>query len=200
MATTINNMGALNTRWGICGFASALYALYGHSPRKQQAELSPAAATETRMLAEIKSYLRMLQADERVDLLNAIQTFTRSFGGQWATFAIDKYIDKINASVKVADPATLGDFSIAMPPEAVVDYLQRMCGLESARILTGKQPDPKELIVGLSKPNMKLYNGLAHWVYLLNGTVYSWGSQFVSLQNVMTLKNYTGVACRIVIT
>jgi hypothetical protein len=198
MATsTINSMGKLNTKWGICGFASALYALHEHSSMQQQKGLSSAAEVETRMLAEIKSYLRMLQADNRADLLNKIQIFTRSFGGQWAAFEIDKYIEKINASVKAANAASLGDFSIAMPPDAVVDYLKRMCDFKLARILTAKESDPKELILGVSKPDMKMYNGLAHWVYQLNGVVYSWGTQFVSLENFLSTHSYGGVAWKI---
>jgi len=201
MATaTINSMGTLNEKWGICGFTSALYALYEHSPRQKQKGLAPAAETETRMLAEIKTFLRMLQADNRADLLNKIEMFTRSFGGKWAAFEIDKYIERINASVKVTNPANLGDFSIAMPPEALVDYLQRMCELKLAKILTGKESDPKELILGLSKSSMKMYNGLAHWVYQSNGIVYSWGQQFVSLENLCSSKGYDGVAWKIAIT
>jgi hypothetical protein len=201
MATaTINSMGKLNTKWGICGFASALYALYTHSPR-QQKDLSAAAGIETRMLAEIKSYLKMLQADERKDLLDKIQIFTRSFGGQWAAFDIDKYIGQINASVNVANPANLGDFSIAMPPEAVADYLQRICDFKLAKIWTGSGTEPKELILGLSSQKMKMYNGLAHWVYLSNGIIYSWGVQFASLQNFLsTNASYNGVAWKISIT
>lgn len=137
MATaTINSMGTLNEKWGICGFTSALYALYEHSPRQKQKGLAPAAETETRMLAEIKTFLRMLQADNRADLLNKIEMFTRSFGGKWAAFEIDKYIERINASVKVTNPANLGDFSIAMPPRGAG-------GLSATDVRTqiGENPD-----------------------------------------------------------
>jgi len=178
MATTdINSMGKLNADQGICGFASSLYALYTHSPRKT--ELSEGAEVETRMLAEIKTYLKLLQADNRVDLMSAIQTFTRSFGGAYANFDLDKYIEQINA---VANGGSVGDFSIAMPPEAVVDYLRRACDFKSAKLLTGNMPDPAELILGLCSTKMKMYNRLAHYVYQLNGTVYSWGMQFGSVQ------------------
>lgn len=196
MATSIDSMGKLNNAWGICGFASALYSLYEHSP-KQRAQLAPAGETNTRMLAEIKTYLKMLQADDKVVLLGKIQIFTRSFGGQWADFEIDKYIERINAVVK---SGVVGDFSIAMPPEAVVDYLQRVCDFKSARILTGNELEPKELILGLSRTGMNMYNSLAHWVYELNGTIYSWGKQFPSRQSVMSYKNYTGIAYKIAIT
>ena len=180
MATTdINSMGKLNADQGICGFTSSLYALYTHSPRKT--ELSEGAEVETRMLAEIKTYLKLLQADNRVDLLSAIQSFTRSFGGAYTNFDLDKYIERINATVSVNGGA-LGDFSIAMPPEAVVDYLRRACDFKSAKLLTGNMPDPAELILGLCSTQMREYKGLAHYVYQLNGTVYSWGKQFGSVQ------------------
>ena len=177
MATSINSMSTLNEEWGICGFASSLSALYEHSPR-QQAQLAQAAETKTRMLAEIKSYLVMLKADGRVDLLSAIQTFTRSFGSTWAAFDIDQYIGRINATVTAG---TGDDFSIAMPPEAVVDYLRRMCDFKSARALASNLPDPPELILGLCSTTMRMHNGLAHWVYQLNGKIYSWGDEFLSV-------------------
>ena len=203
VTATIESMSELNTRWGICGFVSALSALFQHSPQKRQLELSSAAKIETRILAEIKVYLVTLQADNRVDLLSMITTFTRSFGGQWATFDIKDYIARINASPNVS-PANLGDFSIAMPPDALVDYLRRMCEFKSARILnrTWSLFDPTELILGLSSDdmNMKLHNHLAHWVYHLNGKVYSWGQECGPVPSFLTSHKYSKVVYKIAIT
>ena len=179
MATpSINNMGVLNNDWGICGFTSSLYALYSHSPRLQS-HLSSAAPIKTRMVAEIKTYLKMLEADGRVDLLNAIQTFTRSFGGAYKDFDLDDYVKEIN---KVVTDGAGGNFSIGMPPDALVDYLRRVCDFKSARILTGKLPDPPELILGCCRAGMRMYNGLAHYVYQLNGKIYSWGQEFGTIK------------------
>ncbi len=173
----VDDIGQLNRQWGICGFASSLYALYAHNPQ-QGDSLAQAANTTTRMLAEIKTYLRLLQADELDGLLQEIQVFTRTFGGVFANFTIDTFIDNINAIVTKTDQqlADLRDdqtWGIAMPPHAVVDYLQRVCDFRGARLV---QQIPNEAILGLcSGPGM--YRGLKHYVYLLGSTVYTWGEQ-----------------------
>lgn len=92
----INAMGTLNNRWGVCGFNSSLYALYEHNPRKR-ADLTSAAKVDTRVAAEIKTFLKMLQAEGNAKLLSDIEAFTRSFGGKRAGFTIAGYIQKIDA-------------------------------------------------------------------------------------------------------
>jgi len=179
-----NDMGVLNASWGICGFSSSLYALYQHSPT-QQSRLAQAGRTTTRVLAEIKTYLVMLQADARYDLLGAIETFTQSFGGDFAKFTIPGFIMRINNIVTLGDQALIDlkdddTWGIAMPPLAVVDYLKRMCDLRIARLV--KTNLHSELILGLCGKKMHLYNGLEHYVYRLNGKVYSWGQQFNSVE------------------
>ena len=201
MPENINAMGTLNNRWGVCGFNSSLYALYEHNPA-MRASLTSAAKVDTRVAAEIKTFLRMLQAEGNAKLLSDIETFTQSFGGQWIGFTIDGYIQKIDAEA-ARDGGKLkakirSNLSIAMPPHAVVAYLQKVAGFPGAKVLTDPlgggfvaSSTAHEQIVGLSRPSMTSYNGLAHWVYVNNGVVYSWGRQFNSIAQC----GYPGVAC-----
>jgi hypothetical protein len=85
--------------------------------------------------------------------------------------------------------------SIGMPPNAVIDYMKCACGFEQAREI-----DPltrvREAIVGagtndivrkLNPPKrLTMYDGLGHWVYLLNGEIYSWGLRFTNIQSAMS--------------
>jgi len=183
-------MGVLNAGWGICGFTSSLYALYTNSPG-QQSRLARGGRTTTRMLAEIKTYLRVLQADGRYDILDSIKAFTRSFGGQFANFTIEQYITRINSVVTLSDQemADLKDdsiFGIAMPPAAVVDYLKRICNLRAARLVT---TDTSEQVLGVCGRSLPMYNGLEHYVYRLNGRVYTWGLQFNSVSDAALSQN-----------
>lgn len=167
----IDNMGLVNVTQGVCGFTSSLYALYTRSPKQS---LAAGASVDTRIMAEIKTYLMMLKADGRADMLSAIKEFTTSFPG-YTGFTIDGYIQQINNAAKGGVP----NFSIAMPPVAVVDYLQRMCEFKTAKEVPVNTAGI-EFIIGVrnSKGKSSPLNGLIHWVYFLNGTVYSWGKQF----------------------
>lgn len=182
---TIDNMGVMNAGWGICGFTSSLYALYTNKP-SEQVKLAKGGGTPTMVLAEVKSYLRMLQADERQDLLSGITAFTRSFGGVFAGFTIEDYITRINGVVSLGASPTDEKFGIAMPPDAVVDYLKRVCDFGGARLV-----DPgdacSECILGVYKTASPggPHKGLKHYLYYLNGTIYSWGNQFASVDAAM---------------
>ncbi len=181
---TMDDMGKLNSGWGICGFTSSLYALYQNSPT-QQLKLAQGGRTSTMMLAEIKTYLKMLQADERTDILQGIQTFTRTFGGIFSSFTIEGYIEEINkiGRTGVADTRD-AKYGIAMPPDGVVDYLKRVCAFNSAK-LVDLNSSSTELVIGVCKPDRPahMYSGLAHYMYSLNGTIYSWGNQYSSISS-----------------
>ena len=180
----INAMGTLNNRWGVCGFTSSLYALYESSP-SLRAELTDSAKVSTRVIAEIKSFLRQLEADGDALMLAEIATFTGTFPG-FGGFTIAEYIRKINAVAASGASYAQGDFSIAMPPEAVVAYLKYI-GFRNARILapTASLVGKTELVLGLADPDNKLvsYNGLAHYVYQKGAKIYTWGRQFDSIQD-----------------
>jgi hypothetical protein len=178
---TIDDMGVLNEGWGICGFTSSLYALYSNNPT-QQLKLAEGGRTPSMMLAEIKTFLKMLQGDERADLLQAIQTFTRSFKG-FSGFTIEGYIKEIN-QIRANQAVNTKDskYGIALPPDAVVDYLKRLCDFKNAKIVELDSPST-EFIVGVATPSRPAgtYKGLAHYMYSSKGTIYSWGRQFKSI-------------------
>lgn len=182
---SIDSMGVLNSGWGICGFTSSLYALYNNNP-SQRPKLAQGAVTPTRMLAEIKTYLRMLQAEGRRDILDDIKTFTRTFGGVHKQFTVTRYIERINSTVtKGADPGN-EKFGIALPPHAVVDYLERVCGFRSAKVVDLSH-QANEMILGVydKKSKMKMYGGLAHYLYSRNQKIFSWGQQFGNVEQAM---------------
>lgn len=204
-----NAMGMTNNFWGICGINSSLYALYENNPAMRN-RLARGAVTPTMMLAEIKTFLRILQADGKQSILNAIESFTRTFEG-FEAFTVRSYIEKINdAAVAVsgtrigshreqtAQKALLKDnFSIGLPPEAVVYYLQKICGFDKAKIADLSSTDT-ELVLGLYRDdgdNMNVCDGLRHYVYYLNGTYYSWGKTFASIDQMK--RNYGGICYKI---
>lgn len=176
----IDNMGKVNVNYGVCGFASSLYALYTHSPGSQ-VYLASAADKKLRVAAEIKTFLEILRAEDS-KLRAEIETFTRSFGGSYSGFTIAEYIKSINSMTKSDALASSVDISIALPPNAVVKYLRDICNLRSAKVVsssTGRH----EAIIGVADgdPKFTLYNGLCHYVYKRGKTIYSWGNQYTSL-------------------
>jgi hypothetical protein len=55
-------------------------------------------------------------------------------------------------------------FGIAMRPDAVVDYLKRVCSFNNARIVD-LNSGTAEFVVGVSKPTRPaMYNTLAHYI------------------------------------
>lgn len=178
----MNAMGTLNNRWGVCGFTSSLYSLYENSPTLR-GDLTDAAKRSTRVIAEIKSFLRQLEADGNALRLKEIEAFTGSFNG-YGGFTIADYIRRINAVAANGQSYASGDFSIAMPPEAVAEYLQYI-GFRNARVLPSVQDGQgkSELVLGLRDPKglLQMYDGLAHYVYQKGSTIYTWGRQFASI-------------------
>jgi hypothetical protein len=187
-AAEMDLMGSTNNYWGVCGFTSSFYSMYELNPGKRA--LLVGAGIATKVLAEIKTYLMMLKAAGNVTLLNEIETFTKSFGVvgkcDFGTFTIDSYIQRINEAVTKSDDELKGNcyYSIAMPPDAVADYLRRMWEYDSEiSIISGGSGGTEDGIIGVNKANgtMKLYDGLCHYMYRLGGKIYSWGRVFNSV-------------------
>ena len=201
----INAMGEMNNTWGVCGFSSALYALYEHNP-SLRAKLTSGAKIDTRFAAEIKTFLRMLEAEGDAKMRADIEQFTRSFGPKWTGFTIAGYLQTIDDEAErlgTIQGNITKNLSIALPPHALVAYLQKVAGFPGAKVLRDPlggmfitRSTAHEQIVGLRDGIKTMYNGLAHWVYMKNGVVYSWAKQFVGLQSLLTPRtNYVGVAC-----
>ncbi|MBX9699241.1 MAG: hypothetical protein K2X74_07375 [Acetobacteraceae bacterium] len=179
-------MGQINNNWGVCGFTSCFYAMYQMNPAQRGLLLG--AGIATKVLAEIKTYLVMLQADGRQDMLRKIEQFTQSFGKvgkcDFAKWTVDGYIAHINTAVGKSDDEIRGDcsHSIGMPPEAVVDYLKRVWGRDSdLQSVTAGSGGTADAIIGVTKGLMPLYDGLCHWMYRKGGKIYSWGNEYGSV-------------------
>lgn len=190
----LTDMGILNGEWGICGVTGSLYSLHVHSPGLK-GKLAKTAKTDTMMVEMIAWYLTKLKADGAMDMWTEIEAFTRSFEG-FEGFSLDAYHKKANLAGDGMPGAIYGkahtDFSIALPPDAVVDFLRRICGFRNARVawqanLLSQDATPhlipgKEYIVGVIDTDMKLYGGLCHYVYqAANGKVHSWGNVYDSV-------------------
>ena len=182
----MNRMGVVNKFWGVCGFTSTFYSMYELNPAKRPLLIN--AGIATRVLAEIKTYLVMLQAEGKFGLLKEIEAFTQSFGVvgkcDFSKWTIDGYIKHINTAVDKDDATIQGDcsYSIGMPPQGVADYVTRMWEYKAeVQVVSGGSGDTGDGIIGVSKGLMPLYDGLCHYMYRLNGKIYSWGKQFNSV-------------------
>lgn len=193
----IDLMGWTNVGWGVCGFTSSFYSMYALNPGKQSLLLG--AGIAHKVLAEIKTYLVMLKASGEKGLLNDIEAFTRSFPG-FTNFTIDAYIQDINGSVSLqeSDIVSKSKYSIAMPPQAVVDYLARCWDQKAAWSYTGAVADG---IVGVKDPRdkkMVMYQGLRHYLYRRNNKFYSWGEVFSDIADVNSKKNKNYAVCCVI--
>ncbi len=180
----VDLMGIENASQGICGFTSTLYAVYMNQSQLQ-ARLTGAmggATRSTRLMAEIKTFLQMMKAAGRQEILNGIEELTRTFP-RYGTWTVDTYIAGINT-------LNLGNYSIAMPPEAVKEYLRVAWNIVAN--IDNADTGNKNAILGLSRTGapMNKWKNLAHYVYRdMAGRIYSWGEQFTDLAKMNTAKN-----------
>jgi hypothetical protein len=148
-----------NNEWGICGFTSCIGAMCeaGLIGSVQKDHL------KTRLLAEIKTYLELLRADEN-PLRWEIEKFTRTFPG-YQDFSIVYFVKDISVNKDLTAKKGL-----AMPPRALVDYLQRCWDMKKA-YLANPTATMNNVILGLGQDK-----DLKHWVYKRdNSCVYNWG-------------------------
>ncbi len=189
----IDHMGTENATQGICGFTSTMYALYEKIPALQNHLIQALGnANRTfRLRAEIKTFLKMMQANNRLDILNAITNFTRGFPN-YNGWSVDSYIAQINSVIsEINDSNRI--YSIAMPPVALMEYMHTMW--EMSPVFVPGSTNQNNVILGLTdssdttpEPNKINPVRLKHYVYQGgNGKIYSWGKQF---QNLKSLSNY----------
>lgn len=197
--STMTSMGALNDGWGICGFTSTFYAMYRANPATRGWLVN---ATEVySVLYEICDYLKSIQI-ENPKLVRDIEKFTRSFGGIFEDFEVASYITRVETlsegtrqilafgseDFRSSHDAALrkhSPFSIAMPPQAIVDYIERLWKWKATLTEFTSASFSDDAIVGVrnkTRKDMKMYHGLCHYLYRGNGQYYSWGRSFPSLQ------------------
>ncbi|NRR32532.1 hypothetical protein HSX11_20395 [Oxalobacteraceae bacterium] len=178
----IDDMGIVNDTQGICGFTSTLYAVYMSRPNLQRKldRALDASMRDTRMMAEIKTFLVMMKAAGNQTVLDEIAELTKTFPG-YGAWSVDWYIGEIN---KLA----VGNFSIAMPPDATMEYMRTAWDLRPT-LVTSEQPG--DAILGLTRTGAPVnrWNNLAHFVFRsAAGKIYSWGEQFDDLAACNTAK------------
>ncbi len=200
MSDTMNlALGNLNQGWGVCGFTSTFYAMYQANPAVRGWLVN--ASEVYSVLYEITDYLQALQAAQS-PLLKDITAFTRSFGPPYDKFTIDNYIREVETQSENTrkwlaygndqnrqqnDKALRGAsalFGIAMPPQAVADYIERMWKWKATITEFGASGTTEDAIIGVKNPTntaMTMYNGLCHYLYRGGGVYYSWGERFDSL-------------------
>jgi len=192
----IDKMGVENSTQGICGFTSTMYALYENHPqlRGRLSSALQTAARTMRLRAEIKTFLVMMKADNKQDILDAITNFTRGFAG-YEGWSVDGYIAKINSVVDGINVANR-DYSIAMPPIALMEYMRTMWDLRPAFV--PGTTDRAGVILGLTndrapapEANQVNPSRLKHYVYQgANGRIYSWGQQFDDMAALQRYRIY----------
>lgn len=178
----VDAMGIENATQGICGFTSTLYAVYMNRPQLQN-RLDGAldsATRSTRLMAEIKTFLQMMKANGNDAILSQITELTKTFPG-FGGWTVDSCIAAINTLV-------VGNYSIAMPPEATMEYMRS--AWEMRPVMTDNVL-PGDVILGLTRTGgpVNRWKNLAHYVYQsAAGRIYSWGEQFDNLADVNTKK------------
>ncbi|MHC4153305.1 MAG: hypothetical protein ACYST6_00030 [Planctomycetota bacterium] len=161
-----------NATWGICGFTSALTHLYDSDTRlKGKIDTSSSETIRRGLLIEVVTFLKYVKAFS-ADLINDLNKLNNalkspSMGGGVIGF-ITLAEDAIRKNVHIGDTNT---YQCALTPEALILYLQEMCGFTGAKLTTGSDPGGKGI---LGVVNNK--GELLHWVYrAANGDVYNWG-------------------------
>lgn len=180
----MNALGIVNDDWGVCGFTSTFYAMYDANPAARGMLINATKAYS--VLFEIKDYLES-RKQQNSPLLDDITNFTQSFGPPYDTFDVDTYIANVEAAS--ASSRTRRDilddptFAIAMPPQAVVDYIQGFWKWQATITEFGAANSSGDAIIGVARQidNTKPYHNLRHYLYRGSGAWYSWGKRFNSL-------------------
>lgn len=182
MSVTIReDLGRTNIGWGVCGFTSTFYAMWALNPGSHGALMN--APKPFTVLAEIKTYLKILQAEGKTAALSSITGFTRSFGKPYDKFTPDNYMARIDKAVNLTDQQIEANelFGIAMPPQCVADYAKRIWGYDCAIKMGDAGGDGIIGVKSSDYPTMTEYGGLCHYMYRHNNRIYSWGQSFGSV-------------------
>ena len=170
----------LNRGWGICGFTSAIGALHQNGLLGDSIKQAISKdQLNTRILAEIKSYFVLLQSQKHQVLIDEIEAFTKTFKG-YKDFSLQSYINGVNGIAINAPKRRDKQFSVAMPPSAVTDYLRQMGGMKLVQLIDNPNTKFNNVILGFGDKtanNRARWKGLGHWVYMNNNILYNWGEK-----------------------
>ncbi len=184
MPKGMRQLGITNAGWGVCGFTSTFYAMYLLNDQARGQLIN--ATNAFRVLAEIKTYLTILKAEGKQDLIKGIEEFTQTFEG-FEDFTVDKYILHVNSAVTKTEEQIKKDdkYGIALPPDVVADYVTRIWGYDAkVKAVKNNKVGVTNCIIGVTSkdPKMKLFDGLEHYMFKRGGYIYSWGERFNSVQ------------------
>ena len=158
---------------GICGICAVLYAVYMDC-RERRCELASTLGIDYLRRCFIQDEIHNLLTSYP-ELHKDIQTLTREFPG-YTGFKITDYMSTLSTK------KTSGDYSIALPPMAVVQYLKRW-NIDATFHQPPSSPLPNRCILGLgffssgdSKPKLR------HYVYKKGKKIFSYGEKYDDLE------------------
>jgi hypothetical protein len=184
----MQDMGTANEKHGICGITSTLYAVYQNMPSLQDrlGSALSGADRDTRLMGEIKTFLRMMKADGKNSILTDITELTQTFPN-YEGWSVELYIKQID------DALSTGSLSMAMPPDAVVEYIRTMWGMKAKiEMPVWYRGVSGPVILGLTRTGAprNRWNNLAHYVYKdSKGIIHSWGKTFKDMATLNKVKN-----------
>lgn len=161
-----------NGTWGICGFTSALTHLYDSDVRlKGKIDSKDKHSVRLGLLTEVVTFLKYVKAF-RGDLIKDLNTLNVELASPSMGNGVAAFIPIAEQAVRSQVPiGGSNTFQCALTPEALTLYVQKMCGLEGAKLTKGADPGGQG-ILGL----MSSAGKLVHWVYRdANRHVYNWG-------------------------
>ena len=166
--------------WGICGFVCVLNGLNQRGGFKMWGKDLTAAKIDAHIGPEIIGYLKQTEADKPA-LAKKIVDFTVSFGAPYSSFnTITKLCDEIAKHVRAGTPDKVPGFGVALPMEAVVDYVTNHVGFKCTTFTKNEEITPtslaayKDTIVGVGGAKT-----LEHWVYVDKaGVLMNWSNAF----------------------
>lgn len=176
-------MGIENRTQGICGICAALYAVY-MDYKCLRDPLAEKLGTDTSR-REFIQYEILELLISYPELHEEIEGLTHEFEG-YEKFTISDYVSVLS-SKKTSD-----DYSIALPPVAVVQYLKKWKIDATVNMSPHWSELPVRCILGLERSGL----GLRHYVYKKGEKIFSYGRKFNNFESFSRTRGYT-ICCSI---
>ena len=171
-------MGLENYDQGVCGICAVLYAVYMdrrdlRSPLAEKLGIgaSPREFIQYEIYGLLASY---------PELHKEIQAFTQKFT-KYEEFSIDYYMSALPSK------KTSGDYSIALPIVAIVQYLKTWNIDATVNMSPQSSALPDRCILGLERSGL----GLRHYVYKKGEKIFSYGMKFNNFESFSRTRDYT---------
>ena len=113
------------------------------------------------------------------------------FNKKWTPdFDYLAYIARIEGVARSGGLAHGPGVTVALTPDALVYYLQEVCGFSTARWLPGDQGGDGILGLCSTTETGGSVDRLKHWVYRHGGTVYNWGRTESNFAGLLTRRSW----------